>query len=333
MKCHPSGPADRVGAPICVLLLLSLVSCGGEVAHDPYSTDDTCELTIDETYPGANSIDAYVRDPIEFHLSEVDPEAWVVADMPGVQTSREEGRVVVFTPDEPLSPLTSYTFGLEYCRDTPEIQFTTSDLGLPIEDIEALEGETFLLDLSTARFREGAILAEALTRLVRGEVAVQIIEVGDQDMWVRAGIVQVRGDEIEQDTCFRTLEIPEFRLERSDGFFSYEADLYALPFYEGELNLSDFGLEGTVAADSTELGGGRAALVLDARDFSAALNLPNENELCDLTEGMGSPCVPCEDGGQACLELEVEGLRALLVDGSLALIGERNAHEDCEKRE
>ncbi|MDP6932735.1 MAG: hypothetical protein QGG40_07450, partial [Myxococcota bacterium] len=61
---------------------------------------------------------------------------------------------VYFTPDAALSPSTGYTVEIHYCNGMPSIGFTTSSLGTSVDDISALVGSTYELDLGSARFVE-----------------------------------------------------------------------------------------------------------------------------------------------------------------------------------
>lgn len=129
-----------------LLPLLVLSGCTDPIL--PRDVEPTCETTIPSTWPDNGATGVYHRGAVEFTLSEPDPTAVVVADFDGVQSTRDGGLVVVYTPTEPLEPLTTYEVSLDYCRGTPSISFTTSALGSALMDDVDLVGRVYAADMT-----------------------------------------------------------------------------------------------------------------------------------------------------------------------------------------
>ena len=152
----------RPNRPI-YLLLMAAVGCTKTTESDVEWTDEagsqvtvqTCDVTVRETIPSTGSMEHYYRDPIVFKLSGPVTEANILSDIVGDTAISEDGQTVTFTPTGTLSPSTEYSVALEYCYGTPEITFTTSNYGAPIEDGTVLEGTTFVLNFDSGEYTTG----------------------------------------------------------------------------------------------------------------------------------------------------------------------------------
>ena len=159
--------------PTFLALSAALSACTTNVQS---SQDDLkCTTTIVATYPIDGSTNFYYRDTIEFMLSDPDPTAEVATDIIGEQYTSEDGKTILFVPDQALSPLTEYEVGLNYCHGSPSISFTTSELGSEIASFDTIEGNTYLLHLDAARYTRGGDVARALLAIFNKEILIQII--------------------------------------------------------------------------------------------------------------------------------------------------------------
>ena len=130
------------------LLLMAAVACTKNDDQNGVSAGDTageasvrtCDVTVRETIPATGSMDHYYLDPIVFVMSGPIDEAEVVTNVSGETTLSEDGQMVTFQPSGLLAPSTEYTMGLDYCYGQPEITFTTSHYGAPIEASADLQG-------------------------------------------------------------------------------------------------------------------------------------------------------------------------------------------------
>lgn len=271
-----------------------------------------CDITIVETVPADGASDAYHRGPIEFHLSEADPTATVVADFPGVQSTRDEGRVVVFTPTDPLEPGATYAVGLDYCHGSPTIAFTTSDYGEALA-IDDLVGRTYVVELADARFPAGESIADLVASVFTDRLLVGIVAVTGDEVELRIAL-PAEGDEIAQDPCIRTVELPAGWFAEAP-YFEVSGSELLVDAYAGRIRLADLFVSGTLASDGTTVGGGTLRTTIDARDLATALDLLDEETLCVLAEGLGAPCTECPDGASTCVAVDVDQIEAWWAEG------------------
>ena len=310
-------------------LCLLLLACAN---GDPYEPDSTlganCTITVDETWPTQGADDFYFRDSIEFRLSEPDPDARVVFGRSGTQSTAEDGHMVVFTPDQPLPSSTDFEVGLEYCFGSPKIGFSTSNLGEPIEDIQALQGTTYRVDLQDARYLENAGAADFLMGWLGRSLLFQVIEYQNNEITLRMAVSKA-GDTSEQDLCYRTFDIDGMQLEGSELVLDFDDILFE--FYNGSLEVGDFTLLGTLAPDLSHVGGAEFTGWLNITDFTDSLELGEDEDLCEIIDNLDSSCEPCPDNeSQSCIHLMGDRLTALAVDTELEIIEERDSHPECE---
>jgi len=289
----------------------------------------TCDTTIVSTNPRNASVDAYYRQAIEFELSEPDPTAVVFADFPGKQSSRDDDRVVVYTPDDPLEPLTEYTVGLDYCRGAPEITFKTSELGLPLDDQIDLQGRTYALDLSEVRFLAGEGLEEVAATLVSPTMLVGVYAVDEEGIHLRVAMPSDDDPEV-QDYCVRTVDLPVADFF-DEPFFSLSATDVSFGASSATVDLRRLDFTGTVSPDALWMGGGTFAAVLDTRDIAQIIVGSSPETLCAIADGLGVPCDLCPQDGQPwCVTLDVLDVTAdWLPDVQIDPILEASADPRC----
>jgi len=309
-------------------MLIALLGCAGGVVDTYQDTATSCEVTIDETYPIHGTEDAYYRGAIEFHLSEPDPTALVVADFTGIQTTRGDGSVIVYTPSVPLDPSTSYTVGLEYCRGAPEISFTTSALGTELADPSILEGKAYSFDLLDARFQAGREVAETAATFFDRNLLASVSSVDGDWLHIRLGkALEDTAD--TQDFCARTVDLPSANF-RNMPWFHIQTDELEFGAYAADLSLLQLQLSGTFAADASYLGGLVMSAVVDARDISELITGQTPDSLCEIMGNLYIPCEPCpSDGYSYCFDLSFENLNGESVDMQLESIEEPNTDSRC----
>lgn len=292
------------------LILLLLCACQPPFGDDssPPDTEPTCEVTIDATYPLDGATDAYYRGAVELTLSEPDPTATVFADFDGVQTSRDGGKTIVYTPSEPLEPLTTYEVGLDYCRGTPSIGFTTSSLGLPLEDPAALLGRTWSYDLRNARFYEAGYFGDLLQAFAERVGLISVVRIQGDTIDLRTAVADDR-DPPGQDYCGRTVDIEGVDFSTSP-FLQFGPTTVEFQAYLGVIAIHEMLVETTVAPDGASLGGMEISAVIDIRSVAHAVDMEVE-ELCELLEVYGSPCEACPDDDEPfCVAAAADRLEA-----------------------
>ena len=311
-------------------LLSLLLGCPTQPLETAEDTAPVCDISISETRPANGAQDAYYRAPVEFQLSEPDPTAIVVANFDGVQSARRDGRIVVYTPTIPLEPETDYTAGLEYCHGTPEIEFTTSAMGQPLEDPAALVGNLYSIDMFDARFLAGKEVAEAAATLFDRRLLASVTAVDGDWLHLRIG----KASETEsnsQDFCARTVELPAANFTNTPWFHlnANEVDFNA---YASELSLLQFQLSGTFSTDGSTLGGISMQTFIDARDVADLVTGQTADSLCEIVGNLYIACEPCPtDGHSYCFALTFDSLAATLTDGELESVAEARSDPRCEE--
>ncbi len=301
-------------------MIFALLACAGDdVLLD---SGPTCDITIDSTDPSQGSTDHYFRGPLLFELSEPDPTATVVAPFAGTQTV--DGDYVIFTPDEPLKPDTDYAVTFDYCHGAPEIAFSTSSLGAPVEDTSSLVGRTYAVDFSEGRFIEGDEIGELLSTFFGRRLLVQVLDYRDEGVDLRVAVSKVVSD--QQEPCRRTTDLEGLDITASP-YFSFATDEFSFGAYEGELTFLDFSVDGTFAADGAAIGGVGFSLTLRVSELVPILGVGDEDELCELADQLGVACELC--GGQTCVTISADRILAPEVDIDLASLAPEDLPAEC----
>jgi hypothetical protein len=312
-----------------MLLFAALLGCPNDTDTSFEDTSVDCPVTIDKTHPLDGATDAYYRSAIEFHLSEPDPTALVIADFDGIQTDRGGGSIILFTPTAPLDPETTYTVGLEYCRGAPSIEFTTSALGTALTDPAALVGRTFTLDMLQARFVAGAeVAATAATLFDRNLLASVLGLDGD---WLRLRLGKALADDTgNQDFCARTVDLPPADVSNLPWFHLLTDELQ-FGAYAADMSLYQLQVSGTFSADGSAIGGLTMKTVVDSRDIATLISGQTADSLCEIMGNLYIPCEPCPtDGYSYCFNLSFEDLSGTPVDSELESVESANTDSRCE---
>jgi len=287
-----------------------------------------CNTTIESTFPADGATDFYYRDAIEFYLSDPDPTATVVSDIDGDQFTSEDGKTILFVPSQALEPLTTYEVGLDFCHGQPSISFTTSELGGTITSLSDVEGTTYVFNLAHARYTQGGQAAKALLSIFNKDILIQILKATENTIAMRGAVGESIDGIVEQDRCFRTMDLSEFGVESAD--FSYEDSELIIDFYETELSFLDLWLSGTFAPDGSWIGGVSVVANVDVRGISDTMGLGEPEEICTFAEGVDAPCEPCStDGENFCIAVAAEKISATAIDLDLQQIEENNSFEEC----
>lgn len=324
---------------ISVLALLAGCSGGG----DSDSGNGECTNTVAITNPTEENINnAYYRTTVEATFDEKDDSAKIEIDgVSGTQDWRDDN-TLVFTPDSPFAPSTTYNGTVTYACGTPTFTFKTSEVGSQV-DAASLVGRTYNLDLSSGRFVEpegiGAILSGYLT------VPILIGVVSADTEIEMIGAVGVEGSNPPaQDICAPTMDFPEATFTDNPYFQIGPANTI--------INVSDYSIEiqdlfvaGAFAPNGDYIAGAVLKGSVDTRPLATIMNEecveggPDYpaclDEICNLAAGIGVACEPCGDGQNYCLSIHVDSILAAEVDTTLQeIVDECVEHpeqcpEDC----
>ena len=258
----------------------------------PEIASPDCDVTVRETIPSTGSMDHYYRDPIVFKLSGPITEATVRSSITGETTLSEDGQTVTYTPTGILSPSTEYTVALEYCYGTPEITFTTSHYGAPIEASADLEGTAFLLNFDSGEYTVGENAGDLLNSVFTRNVLVQFDEVRDVNARIVAAVGKPNDSEIGQDFCARTIAV-EASTETLPLVTGAEIN-FTFGAMGGQLRIDSIEFEGTLGSDLSSIGGLTYKAVVGMAELVDMLpEFGGESVSCDLAANLGIPCQPC----------------------------------------
>ena len=303
-----------------------LAGCGGSIQEQQQGP--TCGTTIVATYPVDGSTNFYYRDAVEFYLSDADPTAVVDTEIAGEQYTSEDGKTILFVPDQALDPLTEYEIGLDFCHGNPSISFTTSELGSEIASFNEIEGNTYVFHLEAARYTAGGEVAAALLAIFNKDILIQILEINTASIAMRGAVGESIGGVVEQDICYRTIDLEELGVDSAD--FYYEDAELVMDFYHTELSFLNLLLSGTFAPDGTWIGGVSLFANVDVRGLSETLGLGTADDICTYANELDSPCQPCSnDDEEYCIYIAAEKISATAIDLDLERIEENNSFEEC----
>jgi len=307
-----------------VFALVALWGCKGD--PDPPQLLDTgwftdkeapgCPHTVVDSAPADGDDGWYYRDAPRIFAATSDPagyEAWL-ADAEGRSISTtpvwsEADSVLELVPDEPLAPGTAFELVVQDCERTHTIAFSTSPLGLPLDEGVQLAGRTYRLDLGGASWQRPSGLGPLIASFLSEPILLGVIYADDEriDLLGAPSRVSPLGEVSQADAP--TWDFPLADFDSDEPTFAVGADAIELLVVDGDdtaaIPVSDFELSGTLASDGQRLGGGTLAGIADTREFADAF-LGSETAICDLAEtSFQLTCDPCASDGEAfCLALE-----------------------------
>ena len=326
------------------VFLFALFACNDSQKDTPQ--EDTaftaCDATIESTYPILNAADVYYRDNLKVNFSEEGIDATLtLTDSSGTQVSGSgttEGSQFTFTPNEPLTPSSSYRASVQYCgsEEPVVIDFTTSSFGTPLTNGNSdLLGKTFAVDLESGVVLEPAGVGELLRSLLSNTFLINVFETSDSTISVLSALSYANS--LEQNFCVPTLnDFPLIDVSQTP-FFSLKADTLQLNVAAYNTKVYDFTVEGTFASDGSYFGQAYLSGEFDAREAYVLLSdfgfdAENEDDVCGLLEDLGASCTECStDGAPYCVRLVLDDLIANAIEEEIVPVCEINCHVLCEE--
>lgn len=286
-----------------------------------------CDVTV-TSHPSAGAVDVYYRSDIEFRLTRVDPTATIETNISGYLETSADGLTKYWRLDTPLEPLTAYEATLHFCPGDARVWFETSELGVPLEAPEALNGQTFLMDVANSRMTE----PREFQSWVFGEIGAlnlyaRVLESREQAFNLLEGFgsetAPDRQEYCDPTTLFRDVDFSESPYFRTQGS---GVDM-VVPLGWGDVRVRNLHTTGTFAPDGRSFGGGTLSGVFKASVFDEALYDGERGAACRQLERSGSTCVPCSEGDAdlECMTLQLDSFSAEAVSVELVPID----GEDC----
>ncbi len=314
------------------LALILFMGCDPDADDDSAGDDDTGDevAELKETYPQEGASDFYHRNNIIIKFTDEAPGASVAladgsgAAITGDNIMNDNGTELTFNPHgdsemDHLAPTTAYTATISWDdHDSVDLHFQTSDVGTPVESEDAVLGQDYFLDLSTAQFTQppgvGNLLAQYLTEVY---VIMHMKAIEGSECEVFGGIVDVVEGDYVQDLCDPTLAMtdedpglwddPYMQIGPTDFFIAIEG-------YEATIEGLRIG--GSFTSDGSMLVGGTFDGQMDTRVLDSLID-PNAEEgaACELLASLGIECEECPgDGAQFCLTVSAFDITAEQVD-------------------
>lgn len=195
-----------------------------------------------------------------------------------------------FHPEAPLPGSTELEVVASACGDGATARFTTRPDPIDISSLLQTEWSIDVADISWA----APDSAPALLRLfdappLRLSLAPAHMPGARTDEVVLLAAV-------DDGSCAQPVEVGVVDLSQNPVFTVATDDLRAQ--WNGEATRL-LRLAVTGSFDGTSLRDLSFLATVDTRDLAAPMHV----DLCAVSEGLGSPCVPCDDGEPACMEL------------------------------
>ncbi len=321
---------------LLTLPLLFLIGCPAEDKTADGETGDTdgpsCEVIVDSTIPSSGAVDADYRAAIEFHLSDPDPTAIATSTgISGTSTLADDNETVIFTPDAPLSASTSYTVTLDYCGGTVDLAFTTSEVGGPLNDANALVGKTYALALGDARIVEPDGIGSVLSSYLTQDILIGVDTVSATEVQMIGAIGKEDASPPAQDWCDPTIDFPVADFSEQP-YFQIGPQNTTLSVAGYSIEIGNLEITGTFAPDGTYFAGGTLSGTIDTRPLAPLLDdSGDEGAICDLAVSFGATCTACPaDGEPYCLTLVADQITAEEVSGLTLVEVVGNDCPDCE---
>lgn len=296
-----------------------------------------CTVVLDDTLPVADSTDAYYRAAIEATFEAADPSATITlldaqgAEVPGQVSVNDDATTAYFDPSSPLTPGSAYSAEISWCdgEASQTVDFTTSSLGQPIADPSGLLGQTYVLDLGSARFVKPEGVGELLGQQLDQNILLTVVAADSSDLQMTGALSTEEG--LDQDYCTPTIEFPTADFSEAP-FWAVQADQTTFTVSDISIEIQDLNIAGTFSADGSYFGGGVLAGSVDTRPLVGLLDSKDPNAICQLAVSFGAVCEPCTDGEPYCLSLTVDQLVAEATTGGdpIETVLESDCHELCE---
>jgi len=324
---------------------LVLVACNGDkngsdtggVDGTDSGSGESCDVSVDSTFPSDGAPDHYYQAAVEFELSDDDDSASLTltdaagAEVPG--TTSVVGDTIYFAATDGFQPSSTYTATATLCDGelNPAISFTTSDLGTA-RDCD-LTDKAFVVDLNNARFVEPEGVADLLLSQLENNIILGVSSYSDADYIDIVGAISVDGG-TDQDFCTESIDFSGVDFAQDPTFSAGPADTtFSVAGYDIVINSLE--ISGTFSSDCTYFGGGVLAGELDARLLAPLLlellDTDDPDYICELLVGFGVTCQACSsDGAEYCVNLLADSLSAIDSGTPVECVAEGDCHAECE---
>jgi hypothetical protein len=209
-----------------------------------------------------------------------------------------QGARTMLTPWSPLQPGHTYDALYDYTCGSIPFEFTTSELGLPLEDPASVVGGAFTLWLDDVRWADPQLIGGELATTGRRSVMLEFTDLETDRATVRMGW----GTGASQDRCAPTAD---FEVMLTEPYIALElghiTGTLAAPLLSAELGL-------TVSPDGTWAEGILTGK-LDTQDLGE-IDDPETGPRppCEVLASAAVYCEECPTGPFTCVDARAHGL-------------------------
>lgn len=308
---------------LSVLMVTTLVACGGDKTTDSSLGDDDddttgCSNSILAQFPGSGDTDVYYKTDVRFSLAAADTTAVITVTDPSGATvngsTTIDGTLVAWSGDD-LNPSTAYNATLSYGCGDATVSWTTSSTGSPTS--VDLTGLVYSLDVANGEWVEPPGIGDLLAvEMEDTEILVSPTDVSTNSITMIGAVGLGNGD---QDLCTESLPFPA--ADFANPFFSLETPALDLDIEGYAFTIQDLVLSGAFAPDGSRIQGAVFEGFVDTRPLATLLGTGStENAMCLLVETFGVSCLPCADSAPFCLNVYVDSVSAANLPGAAALV-------------
>lgn len=169
-----------------------------------------------------------------------------------------------------------------------------------------LSGRTWEVDLADVTVTEPPGVDGLVAAMGSGSILFHASGQADTSLSLVAAYGDGAGN---QDLCSPVESLPTADFSENPVFVVDDA-VVGMRVSQQDVDLRDTLLTATISSDGARWTDGTLAATLDARQVDAALDL----DLCDLLDGLGGACVPCDDGSATCVDLVIDDISGATVD-------------------
>lgn len=281
-------------------------------------TDDCNDLDpsvafspLDERYPEPGAVEVSVLAPVYVVLDDGDPTAALTVEGPtgpvaGTVRSEADGELLIFEPDAPLDPGTTYTATLDESA-CGGITWTFETGGDPVSVV--LDGSTYVVELDSGRWVEPFDVGELLGGIVDDSLLIGVPSAGPGGI----ELVVAGHDSGGQDRCVVTADLGTTWSEPD-----FTGDV-AGPVAGGDwLLATDVALTGSFSSDGSTIYGMTLQAEIDTRAMVDAIGGGTDDSVCTLLWSLSADavCEECSDGtGAFCVDVYAVDVTAELLPG------------------
>jgi hypothetical protein len=317
----------RFGSATIAVALVAVACSGGK--DDTSATEVECTNSV-SLFPADGASNVYYRTTIEATFAEIEEGAEMTVNDGAVTGSTTwNGNTMVFKPDAPLDPSSSYTASVSYSCGAPAASWNTSDIGGSVATAD-VAGNAYELDISSGRFVQPPDVGELLGSYLTVPILISVTSADDADITM-IGAIGVEGSvPPAQDTCEPTIDFPTADFT-GNPFFEIGPQTTTISVADFAVTIDDLNVSGAFSPDGSYIDGGVLAGRIDTRPLVPLLEEGGEDSaICDLAGALEIDCEPCSDGGNYCLTIYVDSIQMDALGAPLEEIAEEDV---CDRPE